>query len=315
MRARVNAAIEELKYRPHAGARAMRGRSYNVGVVLVELSSPFGPEIAQGVGNELEATQYQELLVAAGRDEARYKRLIEALVSLPVDGLVLVAPRLNADWLDEAASETPTVAVALHGGTGAFDTVVDDDRLGARLMVDHLVALGHRRIVYTSMPSGTFEDRYVLSHTARRQGFNDAMHDHGLETDVIETWYSEEGGYSAAIEALSRPERPTAIFAGADVAALGVLRAASELGLNVPQDLSVAGYDNIFASALTGISLTTIDQAGARTGAITGQLLIERMQGPHRASAPLDRTPTGSSPHDRATCVRRAEAALSRTRT
>jgi len=105
------------------------------------------------------------------------------------------------------------------------------------------------------------------------------MRRHGLEPDVIITSYSEEGGYEAARQALSRPVRPTAIFAGADIAALGVLRAAEELGLRVPEDLSVAGYDNIYMSTIGRISLTTIDQSAQLTGSRSARLLLERIDG------------------------------------
>jgi len=110
------------------------------------------------------------------------------------------------------------------------------------------------------------ESTLVLSHTARRRGFEAAMRRHHLEPDVIETWYSEEGGYRAALQAFDRVEPPTAIFAGADIAAFGVLRAAEEQGLRVPEDLTVVGYDNIYMATIGRVSLTTVDQSGHLTG-------------------------------------------------
>lgn len=278
MRTRVTAAIDRLGYRPRIGARAMRGRTYTVGVVLVELTSPFQTEVAQGISDKLD-TPYQDIIVAAGASPQGQKAGIEALLDRQVDGLVLVAPRLDEAWIEEVAKSVPIVTVALHGHPTTFDTVVDDERLGARLMVDHLVEAGHRRIVHTSMPRGETEGAFILSHTARRQGFEQAMHRHGLEADVIETWYSEEGGHRAAIEAFDRVQRPTAIFAGADIAALGVLRAAEERGLRVPDDLSVVGYDNIYTSTINRVSLTTVDQSGRRTGQECVRLLLERIGG------------------------------------
>jgi LacI family transcriptional regulator len=194
-------------------------------------------------------------------------------------GLVLVAPWLDAESIEKFGRAVPTVTVALHGAPKHFDTVVDDERLGARLVVNHLVELGHHRIVHTSMPSGGWETSFVLSHTARRQGFEQAMRDHKLEPHVIETYYSEEGGYEAALQAFDRDDRPTAIFAGADIAALGVLRAAEERGLRVPEDVTVVGYDNIYASTINRVSLTTVDQSGHSTGAASVRLLLERLNG------------------------------------
>ena len=279
MRERVTAAIESLGYRPNAGARSMRGRSYTIGVVLVELGTPFQLEIAQGIADELEATPFEDVIVAGGTSPERQKRRIEAILDRQVDGLVLVAPWLDAGSIETFGRAVPTVTIALHGAPKHFDTVVDHERLGARLVVDHLVALGHRRIVHTSMPSGAWETSFVLSHTARRQGFEQAMRDHKLDPHVIETYYSEEGGYEAALQAFDRDDRPTAIFAGADIAALGVLRAAEERGLRVPEDVTVVGYDNIYASTINRVSLTTVDQSGHSTGAASVRLLLERLNG------------------------------------
>lgn len=279
MRERVTAAIDLLGYRPNAGARAMRGRSFTVGVLLRELTSPFQPEVAQGLSDELQSTPFQDVMVASGTDPDRQKKSIEALLDRQVDGLVLVAPFLDVAWLEELGQRVPVVTVALHGPAKNFDTVVDDDRLGARLVVDYLVDAGHRRIVHTSMPPGGVQPPFALSHTARREGFDQAMRRRGLEPDVIETWYSEEGGYQAAVEALSRDEPPTAIFAGADIAALGVLRAAEERGVRVPEDVTVVGYDNIYVSTINRVSLTTVDQSGHLTGAASARMLLERLEG------------------------------------
>jgi LacI family transcriptional regulator, galactose operon repressor len=105
------------------------------------------------------------------------------------------------------------------------------------------------------------------------------MREHGLEPSVIETSYSEDGGYQAALEAFDRAEPPTAIFAGADIAALGVLRAAEERGILVPEDLTVVGYDNIYMSTINRVSLTTVDQSGHHTGEASVWLLLERING------------------------------------
>ncbi|MEU9348552.1 LacI family DNA-binding transcriptional regulator [Streptomyces sp. NPDC048278] len=279
MREKVTAAIEKLGYRPQANARAMRGRSYTVGVMLVALSHPFQPEIVEGVTDELEPGPYQEILITGGLVAQRQQRSIEALIDRQVDGLVVIAPEASTAWLERLGQEIPTVVVARHGGAAHYDTVVDDDRGGARLMVDHLVRLGHRRIVHTTHPTGDLERPFVLSHTARCDGYVDAMRRHGLEPDVIETSYTEEGGYRAAVEALDRQVPPTAVFAGADIAALGVLRAAEERDLRVPEDLTVTGYDNITASAIGRVSLTTVDQSAHLTGQMSARLLLERLEG------------------------------------
>jgi LacI family transcriptional regulator len=279
MQAKVTLAIEKLGYRPQTAARAMRGRSYTIGVMILEMSSPFQPEVVQGITDEVEHTPFQEILVVPGQSPQRQQRSIEALVDRQVDGLILIAPWTSESYLEVLAASVPTVVIARHGGAAHYDTVVDNDFEGAGLMVDHLVALGHTRILHTSMPSGGLKRPFVLSHTARCDGYVRTMKHHKLTPDVVVTTYSEQGGYDAAVKALERPTPPTAIFAGADIAALGVLRAAEERGIRVPDDLTVTGYDNIYASTIGRVSLTTIDQSGHLTGSMSAKLLLERISG------------------------------------
>jgi LacI family transcriptional regulator len=139
--------------------------------------------------------------------------------------------------------------------------------------------LGHRRILHTGHPSEGLRPPYVLSHTLRREGYVRAMQRHGLDPDVIESTHTEHGGYEAAVEALARPTPPTAIFAGTDIAALGALRAAEERGLRVPDDLTVTGYDNVYAATIPRVSLTTVDQSAHLNGSMSARLLLERISG------------------------------------
>ena len=278
MRSRVTAAINELGYRPHAGARAMRGRSFTIGVTLVEFTSPYQPEVAQGVADELHGSNFQSILVAAGTPDANaHERAAEALLDRQVDGLILIAPFTSHAWLEALSAKVPVVVVGRHGPSASYDTVSGDDIAGARLVVDHLIVLGHRRITFIAQPTVNLERPFVMSHTARQDGYEAAMGRHGLEPDVIATSWSEQGGYEAAVQALDRPVPPTAIFAGADIAALGVLRAAEERGIRVPEDLSVAGYDNIYMSTIGRVALTTVDQAGLLTGSICARMLLQRI--------------------------------------
>lgn len=278
MRAKVTESIERLGYRPHAGARTLRGSSYTIGVLLVSLSSPLQPEIASSVTEELEPTPYQGIFVTSSSPE-RQRHSIQALVDRQMDGLILLAPSMEASWLEQLGARVPTVVIARHGGGNNFDTVVDDDVLGSGLVVDYLVELGHRSIAHTSEVSHGLVGASVLSQTARCAGYEQAMRRHGLTPEVILGGYSESGGHRAASQLLARAGRPTAIFAGADIAAFGVLRAAENFGLQVPRDLSVTGYDNVFAAGIGRVSLTTVDQNGALTGSISVRLLLERIGG------------------------------------
>ena len=278
MREKVARAIEELGYQPSAAARSLRGRSHTIGV-LADVGSPIVAEILDGIEEDLEHSSLDVLVGPVGTQVDLQRRSIKAMVHRQVDGLILVVPVLPYKELDGLAQTVPTVVVGRHGGGSHFDSVMDDDTTGARLAVEHLIGLGHRRISHIAMPGQGLERPSALPQTARADGYVETMRDHGLAPDVITTDYTEEGGYKGAMVALDRDEPATAVFAGNDVAALGVLRAAHELGRRVPDDVSVVGADNISVTALPQISLTTLDPSGRLNGSKSAQLLRERIDG------------------------------------
>lgn len=280
MQTKVKASIDELGYRPHAAARAMRGRTYTLGVLLSDTRNPFFPDIIEGVTGQLAGSEYQVLLGPGGIDAAGQARMIEAMIDRSMDGLILISPVMPESELAALASAVPTVVIGRHGVASGYDAVVDDDVAGAHLVVHHLADLGHTRIAHiTHREAGHVVG---LPHVVRTAGYRTAVQARGLAEDVVATAFTEEGGYLGAQELLARPQPPTAIFAGADVVALGVLRAADEAGLRVPVDLSVAGYDNIGIASLKRICLTTVDQDGAVIGATAARLLLERIDGRDR---------------------------------
>jgi LacI family transcriptional regulator len=304
MRVRVRAAMAELDYRPHTAARGMRGRTYTVGVLLDTIRNAFFADILDGVGEELRGGAYQMLVGAAGFGQEDQIRLARAMVDRQMDGLILIGPGFPRAEVLRTAAALPTVVIGHHDLAVGYDAVLDADAEGAALVVDHLVGLGHRRIALTS--TGVNGDNGWSGTPERLQarGYLDAMRRHGLGdlARVAMTSYSEEGGYRAGMELLApgaapgggpgkparggRPEPdgvPTAVFAGADVAALGVFRAARELGLRIPEDLSLAGYNNTAVAALSPVQLTSVDQAGGEMGATAARLLLERVEGRERS--------------------------------
>jgi LacI family transcriptional regulator, galactose operon repressor len=283
MSERVRSSITELGYRPHAAARGMRGRSFTIGLLLDNIRNPFYGDILDGVTDALAKTDFQVLVGSGGFGSHQQSRLADAMIDRAMDGLILVAPSMSRSQVIATAKSVPTVVVGHHDTADEYDSVVDDDITGAALVVDHLVALGHRRIAHTSATgTGQWTRR---PDQVRSEGYQQAMHRHHLggEVQIAATNYSEEGGYQAGRELLDRPGRPTAIFAGADIAAVGVLRAAYELGLHIPEDLSLAGYDNTTIASIAPINLTSVDQAGHDMGATAARLLCERMDGRTRS--------------------------------
>ncbi|MGW2642439.1 LacI family DNA-binding transcriptional regulator [Streptomyces sp. NPDC001348] len=293
MRAKVRRAIDELGYRPLAAARGLRGQTYTIGVMLPDIRNPFFPEILDGITGCLADTDYQVLL-GPGCGEKEEAGVIEALIDRGMDGLVLVAPVSTRSHLEQVATAVPTVVVGRHGNSPAYDTVANDDVAGAALVVGHLAKLGHRRIAHIEHHEPDPTRSVEMPNAQRADGYRQAMRDLGLEAeiDVVSTSYTQQGGYAGANQLLTRPIRPTAVFAGADVVAMGVLEAVSEAGLTVPGDLSVAGYDNTTFAALGPISLTSVDQAGREIGKNAARLLLERIADRGKPSVQIKLSPT-----------------------
>lgn len=281
MRDRVQAAIEELGYRPHAAARAMRGRTFTIGVLLPDMRSPFFAEIIEGLTEQLADTDYQAIMIQGGTTHKAEQRATDALIDRQVDGILLVAPIAARTRLEAVARETPTVVFGRHERSTGYDVVYDDDEAGAEAAVKHLIGLGHRRIGHIAHKDNARARPADLLHVIRADTYRRVMREHGLADDiaVATTSYSAEGGLEGGRELLSRSPRPTAIFAGADQAAFGALAAVHEAGLSVPADVSVIGYDNIRLASLPNIALTSIDQDGIVMGRTAGRLLLERIEG------------------------------------
>ncbi|MBL1103124.1 LacI family DNA-binding transcriptional regulator [Streptomyces sp. 5-8] len=266
-------AVRELGYRPNAAARSLsEQRSRTVGVVLDDLRNPWFVELLDGLNSLLHAAGLHMLLADARLNRRMGHALAEPFTDLGVDGLVVVGTVPDAGALGTLARRIPVVvAGAREAQPPGVDVVAGDDERGARLVTEHLLGLGHRRIAH------------LAGHGAvgalRRRGFETAMRAHGAEPLVEPGDLTEESGYRGTVRLLSRAERPTALFAVNDMAAVGALSAAVELGLGVPRDLSVAGYDNTGISRLRHVWLTTVDTAPYEAGRRAAGCLLDRLAG------------------------------------
>jgi len=281
MQEKVRAAMAELNYRPHAAARGMRGRTYTIGVLLDNIRNPFFADILDGIRDELHRSEYTVLIGAAGFDADDQARTVRSMVDRQMDGIILIAPGSRRSEVLDTAATTPTVVIGHHDPSPAHDSVVDADGAGAGLVVDHLVSLGHRDITLVSA-QGTKASLWKQTPEAElAKGYLEAMERHGLEgrAQVVRASYSDDGGYKAGMQLLTSERPPTAIMTGADVAALGIYRATDALGLRVPDDLSLVGYNNTAIAALTAVQLSSVDQAGHTMGATAARMLIERVEG------------------------------------
>jgi LacI family transcriptional regulator len=294
MRAKVQESIAELGYRPYAAARGMRGQTYTIGVMLPDIRNPFFAEILDGVTEWLADTDYQVLLGPGCNGQQAEAKVTEAMIDRGMDGMILIAPVTARSHLERIASTVPIVVVGRHGHSAPYDTVTDDDVAGAALVVGHLADLGHRRIAHIEHLETDPIRLAEMPNAIRADGYRQAMRDHGLADDIAiaSTSYTQDGGYRGAQQLLARPGRPTAIFAGADIVAMGVFQALAEAGLSVPGDISVAGYDNTMYAAFAPVSLTSVDQAGRQMGANAARLLLDRIADRNRPSTQVKLSPT-----------------------
>lgn len=269
-------AIDDLGFRPNRAARTLvRRRSGAIGVLVTDFHNPFFQDVLDGIDEVAGAGDYTPIVVNGKRMERAEESALHRLLELQVDGIVCVATKLRRRALQEAARATPLVILTRTPELPRVDSVVNDDRRGAALVVHHLVALGHRKIAMVG-------DDQELAGASRIRGYSEAMGQAGLadEVRVAPGGFTEAGGYTGAKQLLEADPEVTAIFAVNDLSALGVLDAAEELGLDVPGDLSVVGYDNIAMAALRRIDLSTIDQSARTIGRTAAKALLERIDNP-----------------------------------
>jgi LacI family transcriptional regulator len=254
-RSRVERAIEALGYRPNGLARSLRrGRSHTLGLVVPDSANPFFAE----VGREIEAAAFEAgfsvVLCNTENDRERERLYLNVLARNQVDGVLLVAAGERSGFLRGAL---PLVALDREASGTGIDCVIADHRSGGQLATRHLAALGHRRIGHVAGPTR------VSSSAARLAGYRDGLRQAGLPFDgalVRHGDFHPESGRAAARELLALTDPPTAIFAGNDLMAFGVLRAAAEAGRAVPRDLALVGYDDIELARYAVPALTTVAQ-------------------------------------------------------
>ncbi|MEU2908418.1 LacI family DNA-binding transcriptional regulator [Streptomyces massasporeus] len=281
-------AARELGYRPNAAARSLsEQRTRTVGVLLNDLRNPWFVDLLDGLNSLLHANGLRMLLADARLNRRTGQDPADPLLDLRVDGLVVVGTLPDPAALGQVAERIPVVlAGSREPAPPGVDVVAGDDERGALLVAEHLIGLGHRRIAHIA--------GYGAVGELRRRSFEATMRRHGLAEQVLvePSDMTEEGGYRTTVRLLSRPDRPTAVFAVNDIAAIGVLSAAEELGLRVPRDLCVVGYDNTSIARLRHVWLTTVDNSSHEVGRRAAQCLLARFEGAGGAGRVQLATPT-----------------------
>lgn len=271
---RVRRVMQEMNYTASLAAKSMRSQTANViGLLLPDLTDVYMQEIIRGVGEAIKDSGYDLMIYTRGRQPgASWEQEHVALLSNGLtDGCIVVTPSAPR------FPETARIVVIDPQGDGAHvPSVVARNRAGALEAMAYLISLGHRRIGFIAGRPDT------LSAMRRFKGYQDALQAEGIAFDptlVEEGHYSRELGRDAALRLLNRPDRPTAIFAANDRSAMGAIEAAHDLGLRVPEDLSVIGFDNVPEAAQISPKLTTVDQSIQDTGRLATQLLIRILRG------------------------------------
>lgn len=289
MRERVTSAIEALQYRPLISARGMRGRTFTLGVTINDVTNNFISEILLGASSAVADTPFQIIIAVAERTKPT-NPAIESLYDRQVDGILSISPLSDADWLHDMGRKVPLVQLGVHLESDSYDTIVGDDVQGVRMMMRHLMDLGHERIAHVTHTDPDWISLPNRPHMIRRQVYRQVMHEAGLDEQiaVVDARFEEEAAYQASSRAFRDGLRPTAVFAGNDDAALGVMRASSEF----PElaRLSIAGYDDSHLAANPRIGLTTINQNGREMGQQAARMLLERIEG--RTESRYEELPT-----------------------
>lgn len=272
-RAAIVAEAERLGYRQNRWARSLvQGRTGLVGVLLTDLSSDYQTEIVHGIEDAAEEVGLEVVLSHGRRDAQLLERRLAQLGDFGVDGVVVLSAMLGPAVLAGAAARQPVVVVGrvedLPPGIGS---VANHDELGARLAVQHLLGLGHRRVAHLAMSQRA-------AAAARRRAYQETMVAAGLGAfvRVAPVW---DGGVAELVGSVGEPGGPTAVFAANDRGAAAVVGAALDRGLRVPEDLSVVGYDNTALAQALRPALTSVDQPRPEMGRLAMAQLAELMAG------------------------------------
>jgi DNA-binding LacI/PurR family transcriptional regulator len=279
-------AAAELGYRPDMAAQVLRRtRSRNIGV-LFTMRQPWDVDLVDAVYPAAEKHGYHVVLGALGpgRDE---RRTVEELLASRCEAMILLGTTSKAAQLAAVAEDLPVVDIGRRSTGAGVDAVRVADEPGARLAVDHLVDLGHRAIVHIDggrMPGGTHRSR----------GYRRAMRRHQLggEIRILPGDHTEESGATAASRLMKEDDLPTAVFAGNDRCAHGLLVALVRAGIKVPGDMSVVGYDDSGVARLSFVDLTTVRQDVTRMAELAVQAIVERLDQGRSAAREIILDPT-----------------------
>jgi len=272
---RVNAALTKLGYQPNDVARSLREqKSRTIGVIIADVSNPFYSGCAKAAEEVAREHGYAMLLASSDEDVEIEKEYIDLLTRRRVDGLLLWTSNDRGGHLNDGRlAGIPVVAVDRPVEGLLTDMIIVQNRMGSKKAVEHLIGHGHRRIAYIGGQEHLYPTR------KRLQGYREVLREQGLEEIVRMGAPDIASAADAMRQLLELPAPPTAVFAFNNLTTMGVLHALDRAGLRVPEDVAVAGFDDIELASLLHPRLTLVRQPAAEIGRRAAELLFQRLEG------------------------------------
>lgn len=276
MAEKVRRAALELGYRPNVLARSLiTGRTRIIGLVVAHLDNQFYPDALEQFSTALQARGYHILIFLTGNSDDLVDRVMGELLDYQIDGIVMGSTSIsNALARRCHAAGIPVVLFNRRQPDARLSHVVSDNRTGGRAIAEHLVACGHRRIAHISGWAGS------STGSEREEGFRAGLARHGLApSHRIDGRYDNDLARAATHRIFGGPDRPEAVFVGNDAMAFAVMDALRfELGLRIPQDVAVVGYDDVRIASWPAYDLTTVRQRSNQMVQATVATLIAHIE-------------------------------------
>lgn len=275
--ARIKNAARELGYTPNRFAQALKTRkTMTIACVVPDITNPFYPRLIRGVQTVAQAASYDVLTVDTCGTAEKEQSFLEWAGQGRIDGVVGVFFNLRVPDLKVLVQNGIAVARVessrKKGGLLPVDDIYIDSRAASQAVVKHLWEAGHRRIAMVAGEGGP--------EVCRVEGYREQLAVFGAEPQVFsDAAFNEIGGRRAGEQILALKERPTAVFAANDLMAVGVIRAFRQHGLDIPEDISVIGFDDIPAASLVSPPLSTVNQFEQQLGEKAAAILLERLTG------------------------------------
>lgn len=271
---RILAAAAEMNYRPNFLARSLRQkRSFSIGIVVEEIGDPYSSVLISGIESVLSRRKYIFLTVVHRHNSQLLRQYLDTLQVRGVEGLITIDTVLNV------APRLPLVAVPGYSSLPGVHNIVLDHRRAAEMALEHLIGLGHRRIAVfrgQALSADSAERWNSICEVARELG---APIDNALVVELSGDHASPQPGYEAIQQLRARRSQYTAVFAYNDMSAIGAMQALKDAGINVPEDVSVVGFDDVREASFYSPSLTTVRQPLRRMGEIAAEIIVGRVEG------------------------------------